>query len=172
MPRPRPQATACRARASGLGEPSSRPIDKPVSKRQIRAMHGDAISPEELRSHAEGGSMNISPQAAAFPGVASAHSKPWLASYPPKVPAVIDEAHIGTLAEIFRRSVEAYSERAAVESFGTRMSYAELGQSADAVASWLQHQCLEKGDRVAVMLPNVMAYPAIIFGILSAGYTV
>ena len=52
------------------------------------------------------------------------------------------------------------------------MSYAELGTAADAVASWLQAQGLERGDRVAIMLPNVMAYPAILHGVLTAGYTV
>lgn len=98
--------------------------------------------------------------------------KPWLGAYPPNVPAVIDQTRIGTLVDIFRNSVAAYGSRPAVESFGTRMSFAALGRHADAVASWLQNQGLEKGDRIAIMLPNVMAYPAILFGILSAGYAV
>jgi long-chain acyl-CoA synthetase len=64
--------------------------------------------------------------------------------------------------------VQEYAARPAVESFGKRMTYAELGQAAAAVTSWLQSQGLKKGDRVAIMLPNVMAYPAIMFGILTA----
>src|SRR3712207_413101 len=99
-------------------------------------------------------------------------SRPWLAHYPAKVPPTIDEGRLGTLADIFRTSVTQYADRPAVESFGKRITYAELGQAAAAVASWLQGQGLQKGDRVAIMLPNVMAYPAILFGILTAGYTV
>jgi long-chain acyl-CoA synthetase len=98
--------------------------------------------------------------------------KPWLKAYPPGVPAAIDEAKLTTLAEMFRESVRAFAGRPAVESFGKRMTYAELGRAADAVASWLQGQGLRPGDRVAIMLPNVMAYPAILHGILTAGYTV
>src|SRR5215210_7814163 len=116
--------------------------------------------------------MTATTAAAAAAGASPASARPWLASYPPGVPATIDEAALITLAAMFRDSVRTFAERPAVESFGKRMSYAELGTAADAVASWLQHQGLEKGDRVAIMLPNVMAYPSIIFGILSAGYAV
>jgi long-chain acyl-CoA synthetase len=98
--------------------------------------------------------------------------RPWLRSYPPQVPKTIDEASIGTLNDIFRRAVADYPNRAAVESFGKRMTYAELGREAEAVASWLQGQGLKKGDRVAIMLPNVMAFPPILFGVLLAGGTV
>ena len=105
-------------------------------------------------------------------GAATAPDRPWLKSYPSHVPATIDEAKLATLADMFRESVRAYAERPAVESFGKRLSYAELGQAAEAVGAWLQAQGLRKGDRVAIMLPNVMAYPPIIFGVLLAGYTV
>jgi len=98
--------------------------------------------------------------------------RPWLNSYPARVPRTIDEAGIGTLNDMFRRAVADYPSRAAVESFGTRMTYAVLGRQADAVASWLQGQGLKKGDRVAIMLPNVMAFPPILFGVLLAGGTV
>ena len=98
--------------------------------------------------------------------------KPWLKSYPPGVPAAIDESRIGSLADLFRDSVARFAERPAVESFGKRQTYAELGEAANAVASWLQTRKLKKGDRVAIMLPNVMAYPAILFGTLISGLTV
>lgn len=99
----------------------------------------------------------------------AAGEKPWLGSYPSDCPATIDESRLVTLAEMFRESVAAYPNRPAVESFGTRMTYAELGQAAGAVASWLQGRGLHKGDRVAIMLPNVMAYPAVLYGVLIAG---
>ncbi|MEE1657927.1 AMP-binding protein [Microvirga sp. CF3062] len=99
-------------------------------------------------------------------------TRPWLKSYPASVPSMIDEARIGTVNDIFRDALAKYPSRPAAESFGKRVTYAELGRDADAVASWLQAQGLKKGDRVAIMLPNVMAFPAILFGILMAGGTV
>jgi long-chain acyl-CoA synthetase len=117
--------------------------------------------------------MNATTPAAALSGATDQFAaRPWLDAYPRQVPKVIDEAKIGTLVDMFREGVAAYGERNAAESFGKRITYAELGCKADAVASWLQEQGLQRGDRVAIMLPNVMAYPAILFGILSAGCTV
>jgi long-chain acyl-CoA synthetase len=117
--------------------------------------------------------MNATTPASATAGASDLTSeRPWLRSYPTQVPHSIDEASIGTLNDIFRRAVADYPNRAAVESFGKRMTYAALGREADAVAAWLQGQGLKKGDRVAIMLPNVMAYPAILFGVLLAGGTV
>jgi long-chain acyl-CoA synthetase len=113
--------------------------------------------------------MSATSPAAAVP---ASSPRPWLAHYPAQVPEAIDEGRLGTLVDIFRTSVHDFGARPAVESFGRRMSYAELGNRAEAVASWLQAQGLHKGDRVAIMLPNVMAYPAILFGVLTAGMTV
>jgi len=116
--------------------------------------------------------MTSASSAVASGAAAGDGGRPWLTSYPPGVPAAIDEASIGTLPDLFRDSVARFAERPAVESFGKRQTYAELGEAADAVASWLQQKGLQKGDRVAIMLPNVMAYPAILFGVLTAGLTV
>lgn len=116
---------------------------------------------------------NATNSAATLDGAAgNLSTRPWLKAYPPRVPHTIDESRIGTVVDILRNAVAEYPNRAAVESFGKRMTYAELSRSADAVASWLQGQGLKKGDRVAIMLPNVMAYPAILYGILLAGGTV
>jgi len=117
--------------------------------------------------------MNATTQPAALKGAAGTPTaKPWLDSYPANIPHTIDEGRIGTLVDIFRAAVAEYPNRPAVESFGKRMTYAELGRTADAVAAWLQGQGLQRGDRVAIMLPNVMAYPAILYGIQLAGGTV
>jgi long-chain acyl-CoA synthetase len=101
-----------------------------------------------------------------------AGNRPWLGSYPPGVPAAIDATQVGTLADLFRESVSRYANRPALESFGKPFTYAELGEAANAVASWLQSKGLGKGNRVAIMLPNVLAYPAVLFGALIAGCTV
>lgn len=98
--------------------------------------------------------------------------RPWLKSYPTGVPATIDEARIGTLAELIQGSVERFADRPAFESFGKSLTYAEIGEGARAVASWLQGRGLKKGDRVAIMMPNVLAYPVALFGVLIGGFTV
>jgi long-chain acyl-CoA synthetase len=98
--------------------------------------------------------------------------RPWLAHYPDGVPATIDVEGVGTLTELFHTSVRAYPGRPAAESFGHRVTYEELARHAGAVASWLQARGIAPGDRVAIMLPNVMAYPAILFGTLLAGAVV
>src|SRR4051812_34106757 len=103
---------------------------------------------------------------------ATANANPWLKSYPPGVLAEIDLQQVGTLFDLLRDSVSRYARQPALESFGKKMTYAELGEAANAVASWLQGRGLGKGDRVAIMLPNVLAYPAILFGALVAGCTV
>jgi long-chain acyl-CoA synthetase len=96
-------------------------------------------------------------------------ARPWLASYPPNTPADLDPNSYSTLTKMFRDSVAAFSGRLALESFGASLTYAEFGKQADAVASWLQSQGLAKGDRVAIMAPNIMAYPVVLFGALLAG---
>lgn len=96
-------------------------------------------------------------------------ARPWLASYPEGAPADISESDYSTLVDMFRTSVATFAERTAMESFGATLTYAELGSAAEAVAAWLQSRGLKKGDRAAIMSPNVMAYPAIMFGILMAG---
>ncbi|MBD2746566.1 AMP-binding protein [Microvirga sp. BT688] len=116
--------------------------------------------------------MNATNPAPATTGAQDLSARPWLKSYPASVPPVIDEARVGTVNDIFRDALAKYPNRPAAESFGKRVTYAALGRDADAVASWLQAQGLKKGDRVAIMLPNVMAFPAILFGVLLAGGTV
>ena len=109
---------------------------------------------------------------APLPAFDPAEAKPWLKAYPAGVPELIDPRSVGTVVSIFDESVRRYPERPALESFGIRMSYGDLGRHAAAVASWLQSEGIGRGDRVALMMPNVMAYPAILFGTLMAGASV
>ena len=96
-------------------------------------------------------------------------TRPWLAHYLPGVPAEIEPQTNTTLVDLWRRSRATYGKRIALESFGARLSYEELGVAADQVTAWLQAKGFGKGDRAAIMAPNVMAYPAILLGILQAG---
>ncbi len=96
-------------------------------------------------------------------------ARPWLAHYLPGVPAEIESQANTTLVDIWRRSREKFASRVALESFGAKLTYEQLGAAADQVTAWLMVNGLAKGDRVAIMAPNVMAYPAILLGVLQAG---
>lgn len=98
--------------------------------------------------------------------------RPWLAHYPAAVPPELDPAKVGTLADLIRMACTTYATRPAFESFGKTISFAETGRAAQAFAAWLQAQGFQKGDRIALMMPNILAYPATIFGALIGGFTV
>ena len=97
----------------------------------------------------------------------------WLKSYPPGVPAEIDPSKLSSLNELQERSYAAYPERVAFVQMGRSMTYRELDELSGAFAAWLQKVAqLKKGDRLAIMLPNVLQYPIALFGALRAGIAV
>ncbi|MDH4189076.1 MAG: long-chain-fatty-acid--CoA ligase [Betaproteobacteria bacterium] len=96
----------------------------------------------------------------------------WLKSYPPGVPADIDVAQYRSLGELFEQVATEHSGRPAFHNMGKTLSYAELDRMTRAVGAWLQSRGLRKGARVAIMMPNVLQYPAVLFGVLRAGMTV
>lgn len=96
----------------------------------------------------------------------------WLSQYPPGVGATIDESKLVPLSELFRASCRQYAQRPAYESLGVIRTYAEIEKQAQAFAAALQAKGYKKGDRVALMMPNAMAYPITLFGTLLAGLTV
>ena len=95
-------------------------------------------------------------------------TRPWLNCYPKHAKAEINRQDY-TLNAMFLEAVERFPHRAALESFGVSISYFALGGHAQAVASWLLAEGLLKGERVAIMSPNLASYPAILFGVLLAG---
>jgi long-chain acyl-CoA synthetase len=104
--------------------------------------------------------------------VMTAAAKPWLASYPKGVPDTIDPLSAGTIADAVDEAARRFGGRPAFESFGKRLTFAEIRQASDALICWLQAKGLAKGDRVAIMMPNVMAYPVALFAALRGGFTV
>lgn len=98
--------------------------------------------------------------------------KIWLASYPPSVPAEIPPLSYRSLAELFESCCIEYLPRVAFSSMGREMTYRELEGETRKVGAWLQSQGLVKGDRVAVMMPNVLQNPVVTYGILRAGLVV
>lgn len=99
--------------------------------------------------------------------------RPWLDSYPPGVSANIDTDGFASLNDLFENCFRQYAERTAVANRGTKLSFAELERWSRAFAAYLQRETgLERGDRVAVMMPNLLQSPVVICGILRAGLVV
>jgi long-chain acyl-CoA synthetase len=99
--------------------------------------------------------------------------KVWLKNYPKGVPAEIDPREYSSLREMFERAVRDYGSRPAYTNMGRTLSYADLNRESHKFGAWLQNVAgLGRGDRVAVMLPNILQYPIVIFGTLRAGMTV
>ncbi|MCX7072939.1 MAG: AMP-binding protein [Gammaproteobacteria bacterium] len=97
----------------------------------------------------------------------------WLRQYGSGVPADIDPQAFASLAAVIDRACERYRDLPAFENFGTRLSYDDLDRLSQDFASWLQNVAgLQPGDRVAVMMPNLLQYPVAVFGILRAGLVV
>ncbi|MDQ2070213.1 AMP-binding protein [Natronospira bacteriovora] len=99
--------------------------------------------------------------------------KIWLDQYPEGVPAEADVEAYQSIKEIFEESVRKYRDLPAFENMGTVITYAELDQRSRYFAAYLQKVLgLQKGDPVAIMMPNCLQYPVALFGILRAGLTV
>ena len=96
--------------------------------------------------------------------------KPWLDSYEKGVKAEIDETLYQSIPDVFRQSVEKFANQPAFQNMGKTLTYAEVGKLAENFASYLQNVLkLPCGERVAIMLPNLLQYPIALFGILQAG---
>jgi long-chain acyl-CoA synthetase len=98
--------------------------------------------------------------------------KIWLKSYPQGVPAEIGIADTPSLVAIFEKACATYGDKVAYISMGKEMSYRQLDEQSKAFAGWLQSLGLNKGDRVALMMPNLLQYPVALFGTLRAGCVV
>ncbi|HEX7130812.1 MAG TPA: AMP-binding protein [Rhodanobacteraceae bacterium] len=99
--------------------------------------------------------------------------RPWLANYPQGVPAGINAEAYPSLVAMFEETCARFPQRPAYSSFGKSMSYAELDRLSSRFAAWLTGELkLASGDRVAIMLPNLLQYPVALFGTLRAGCTV
>ena len=99
-------------------------------------------------------------------------NKTWLEHYPAGVPADIDTAGCGSLVEMLDRSFERHAARTALRCLGSNFSYARIDRASRDFAAWLLSQPLARGDRVALMLPNLPAYAVAAVGTLRAGMVV
>ncbi|MDY0972341.1 long-chain-fatty-acid--CoA ligase FadD [Siccibacter turicensis] len=100
-------------------------------------------------------------------------NKVWLNRYPSDVPAEINPDRYQSLVEMFEHATARYADRPAFMNMGEVMTFRKLEERSRAFAAWLQQGLgLSKGDRVALMMPNLLQYPVALFGILRAGMVV
>ncbi|HEX3896685.1 MAG TPA: long-chain-fatty-acid--CoA ligase [Rudaea sp.] len=101
------------------------------------------------------------------------NERPWLASYPSNVPADIDTNAYASIVQLLETACDRFRHRPAFANMGRTLDYDEVDTLSRHFASYLLNDLkLGKGDRVAIMLPNVLQYPIALFGILRAGLTV
>ena len=99
--------------------------------------------------------------------------KVWLKRYPADVPAEIDRDQYTSLVEMFEQSVARFADQPAFINMGQVMTFRKLEERSRAFAAYLQNELgLKKGDRVALMMPNLLQYPIALFGVLRAGMVV
>ena len=98
--------------------------------------------------------------------------KTWLKQYPAGVPADINVEQYASLVALLDESFKKYGARVAYKFMGKAITFAQVDDASRALAAYLQTLGLDKGDRVAIMLPNVPQYPVAVAAILRAGYVV
>ncbi|MGB4361891.1 MAG: long-chain-fatty-acid--CoA ligase [Rhodoferax sp.] len=95
----------------------------------------------------------------------------WLKSYPPGVASDIDVTRYASMVAMMEESFKKFADRPAYSFMGKEQSYKQVDELSQTFGVYLQSLGLVKGDRVAVMMPNVLQYPIAVAGILRAGYT-
>lgn len=98
--------------------------------------------------------------------------KRWFEQYQNGVPHEIDPSQYSSLVALFKESCTKYAKNTSYSNLGTDISFAKLDELSRDFAAYLQQLKLEKGARIAIMMPNLLQYPVALFGILRAGYVV
>ncbi|KJS09104.1 MAG: long-chain fatty acid--CoA ligase [Hoeflea sp. BRH_c9] len=96
----------------------------------------------------------------------------WLPSYPPETPADIAPLAYASVAALIEDSFKRFADRPAYTCMGKTITYSEMERLSTSMGAWLQSLGLEKGDRVAVMMPNILQMPVTMAAVLRAGYAV
>ena len=96
-------------------------------------------------------------------------NKPWLANYPSGIPANINPDKYSSLVEMIDETLKKYGDKPAFVCMGQELSFSELDARANEFGAYLISRGLEPGDKVALMMPNLLQYPIALFGALRAG---
>jgi long-chain acyl-CoA synthetase len=97
-------------------------------------------------------------------------AKPWLASYGARIPVDINASTYGSVLEMLEQAMQRFADKSAFRCFGRTLTYAQTDRLSRNFAAYLQCRLgVRKGDRIAVMLPNIPAFPLAMLGIIRAG---
>jgi len=102
----------------------------------------------------------------------AAADRPWLSTYPPNTPSDIAPLEHSSIAALIEDSFKRYADRPAFTCMGKTITYRDMEDYSTRIGAWLQSLGLEKGDRVALMMPNILQMPVAMAAVLRAGYTV
>jgi long-chain acyl-CoA synthetase len=98
--------------------------------------------------------------------------RPWLAQYPAGIPANVDVEAYSTLQDLLADTTKQFAGRPAFSCMGKDITYRELDKLSDALGAYLHYRGLQPGDRVAVMMPNMLQYPIALHALLKAGLVI
>ncbi|MEP6795493.1 MAG: AMP-binding protein [Saprospiraceae bacterium] len=101
-----------------------------------------------------------------------AESRPWLKHYPKGLPANIDVDQYPNLNSFLSEAMEKFADKTAFYCMGKSMTYGEMDKASRQMAGYLQSRGLKPGDRVAIMMPNLLQYPIALFGCIRAGLVI
>ncbi len=104
--------------------------------------------------------------------MASSDFRPWLKHYPANMPANIDPDSYKNLLGILDETFKKYRYKIAFSCFGKDMTFDEVDRYSKQFAAYLHSRGLEPGDKLAIMMPNILQYPIVLFGALRAGITI
>jgi long-chain acyl-CoA synthetase len=96
--------------------------------------------------------------------------KIWLKSYPKGMPETIDNSQYASIVQLLEESFQKYAARSAFTCMGKTVTYADVDAGSRAMGAYLQSLGLAQGDRVAIMMPNVLQYPIAVAAVLRAGF--
>ena len=99
-------------------------------------------------------------------------TRPWLSNYPSGVPANIDPQSYATLVDLFEETFQKYGSKPAFSCMGKELTYHQVDRMSRQFGAYLQSRGLERGDKIAIMMPNLLQYPIALFGALRAGLVV
>nr|WP_245273358.1 long-chain-fatty-acid--CoA ligase [Phyllobacterium sp. UNC302MFCol5.2] len=180
----RTSGTAAKASADGVAKAAGKPAARTkaaanTTKPKAAAKPGTATKKTATKAAPKpvDGKPAMQPKRAkqAAQPVAHAPAQPtpkfWVSNYPDGVPAEVTSPY-ESIADLFTRVFSDYAERPAFNCMGVSITYTQLKNYSRALGAWFQSRGLEKGDRIAVMMPNILQYPITIAAILRAGYTV
>ena len=94
----------------------------------------------------------------------------WLKNYPPGVPADVDPSVYPSLVSLLEESFAKYRQAKAYVCMDKAITFGDVDEHSKALAAWLQNRGLQKGARVAIMMPNVLQYPIAVAAVLRAGF--